>query len=345
MKKVVARGTEEGSQALETLLREKDLPYRVITNTLGPMTVTAYVPDEMLDDLLSRIKMTPGFAERNSLIEVSSPDFVISPVLEEMKGAKAPEQPIPDKPVIEQLMESAEPHTVLDANKVMLAAIAGVVALIGLFLNNVGIIIGAMLISPLLGPIYAFAVNTATGNSGKVLDCVRVIAALLLMVIVISFVTTFLLALVTDIPLTPEITSRLSANPIFVVMAFLLGFATIAALSKGIPEGVAGVAVAAALLPPAVVFGIALRLAPASAVAALTLTLQNIVGLILGGVTAVILLGVRPRGYFEQWKAKQFIRRVLWILVILAILIIILSFLVGWLSPAIIPGVAGSRIP
>jgi uncharacterized membrane protein len=111
-------------------------------------------------------------------------------------------------------------------------------------------------------------------------------------------------------------------------MAVLLGFATIVALSKGIPEGVAGVAVAAALLPPAVVFGIALRLAPGSAPAALTLTFQNIIGLIVGSIVAVILLQIRPRGFFEQWKAKQFIKQVLWILAILIVLIVILSFLV-----------------
>jgi len=338
MKKVVARGTEEGARAIEELIREKSLPYRLLVSTLEPATVTVYVPDEMLDDLLARIKDFPGFGERSSIIEVSSPDFVVSPLLEELKaGKKTKQEKIAEKPVIEQLVESAEPHGVLDTNKVVLAAIAGLVALTGLFLNNVGIVIGAMLISPLLGPIYAFAVNTATGNSKNVLDDVRVLAALLLMVIAISFATTYLLSRVTVLSVTPEIASRLAAPPVFVVMAFLLGFATIAALSKGIPEGVAGVAVAAALLPPAVAFGIALVLAPAGAPAALTLTLENVIGLVLGGVVAVIILGVRPRGFFEQWKARQVIRRVLWILAILFVLILILSLLVGLIAPPQLP--------
>ncbi len=328
MKRIIVYGTAASTETIQSLLKEYALPSSVTSSLTGPETITIYVPDDKLDDLLVKIKDLPGMSENDSIIEVASPNFVISPKLEALKTVKAkPEQPR-EKPVIEQLVESAEPHTVLDINKVILAAIAGVVALIGLLLNNVGIIIGAMLISPLLGPIYAFSVNTAIGNSKNVLNCVKIIAVLILMVISISFVTTFFLSLVMPVTVTPEITSRLNANPVFVIMAALLGFATILALSKGIPEGVAGVAVAAALLPPAVVFGIALVLVPGHAASALTLTLQNVIGLIIGSVVAVVLLDIRPRGFYDQWLAKKFIKRVLWILAILIILIIILSFLV-----------------
>ncbi len=328
MKRIIVYGTAAGSDALQSLLKERALPFSVVSTHQGSTTVTIYVLDDMLEDLLSKIKDLPGMNETESIIEVASPNFVISPLLEDLKTVKARPEQSKEMPTIEQLVESAEPHTVLDVNKVVLAAIAGVVALIGLLMNNVGIIIGAMLISPLLGPIYAFAVNTAVGNSKNVLNCVKILVALLLMIISISFVTTLFLSFITLITVTAEITSRLNANPVFVVMAILLGFATILALSKGIPEGVAGVAVAAALLPPAVAFGIALVLVPGQAISALTLTLQNVIGLIIGAVVGVVLLHVRPRGSYDQWVAKKFIKRVVWILAILIILIIILSFLV-----------------
>ena len=329
MKKIIVRGTERSAYAVQELLKENTLPHMAESGPGEPTVITIYVPDDMLEGLLSEIKELPDLTERESFIEVTSPDFVISPLLDELKTKNAehgPEQP-KERPIIEELIESAEGHTNLDTSTVLLAAIAGVVALIGLFLNNVGIIIGAMLISPLLGPIYAFAVNTAVGNSRNVLKCVKVLAVLVLMVIAISFVTTFLLSLIIPLPVTSEISSRLNANPIFILMAVLLGFATIFALSERIPEGVAGVAVAAALLPPAAVFGISLSLLPDRAAAALTLTLQNVIGLIIGSVGAVILLRIRPRGFFEQWRAQQFIRRVLWILALLILFILVLSFL------------------
>jgi len=55
---------------------------------------------------------------------------------------------------------------------------------------------------------------------------------------------------------------------------------------------------------------------------------QNVTGLIIGSVVAVVLLDVRPRGSYDQWVAKRFIKRVLWILAVVIILILILSFLV-----------------
>jgi len=49
--------------------------------------------------------------------------------------------------------------------------------------------------------------------------------------------------------------------------------------------------VAAALLPPAVVIGIALGLAPWSAIRAVTLTLRNVFGLVTGTLIALIVPG------------------------------------------------------
>jgi uncharacterized hydrophobic protein (TIGR00341 family) len=197
-----------------------------------------------------------------------------------------------------------------------------------LFLNNIGVVIGAMLISPLLGPIYAFSVNVAIGNSIKVFRCMKIITSLILMIVFISFIATLALSFITTVTITPEISSRLTAAPIYVVMAGLLGFATILAMIKGIPEGIAGVAVAAALLPPAVVVGIALVLAPESALKAVSLTLQNVFGLITGSLIALIAFQVRPRRFAEQWRAKQFLKQVVWVLAVLIILIVIISYLV-----------------
>ena len=49
----------------------------------------------------------------------------------------------------------------LDFQLIILTLLAGIVALFGLFLNNVAVIIGAMVISPLLEPIYAGTVFLA----------------------------------------------------------------------------------------------------------------------------------------------------------------------------------------
>ena len=99
-------------------------------------------------------------------------------------------------------------------------------------------------------------------------------------------------------------------------------------LSEGIPEGIAGVAIAAALLPPAVVTGISLALFPAGAVKAIVLTLQNVIGLIAGSIIGVIFLHIGPRDIFAQIQSRQVIVRVVWFLAILILFLMIISFLV-----------------
>jgi uncharacterized hydrophobic protein (TIGR00341 family) len=295
-------------------------------DSVGRMMITAYMPDSLLEGFTSRMQSFADDVNRRIVVEVTSPDFVISPILDEIKAKLVPKKP-KEKPPIERLVDATEPYVVLDWDKAILAAIAGVVALIGLFLNNIGVIIGAMLISPLLGPIYALAINIAAGNMSQVGKCVKVLIALLGMIILFSILTTATLSSFMTLPLTSEIQSRMVASPVYIVMAILLGFATILALSKGIPEGIAGVAVAAALLPPAVVVGIAAVIARAGLLKALLLTLQNIFGLGLGSILAVTALHIHPRDSYGEWRAKRFLMRIAWILVVIFIILLVISFL------------------
>jgi len=64
----------------------------------------------------------------------------------------------------EKILATTELNTRLDQEKFTLAALAGIMAMIGLFLNNTSIVIGTMLISPLLGPIYALTVFVAVSD-------------------------------------------------------------------------------------------------------------------------------------------------------------------------------------
>lgn len=347
MKKVII--TVPKGKAAEISKKFKDILYS-IEEEENVVRVTLFVPDDMLDEMIAETNGTLGPDKESSrplwtgsipyfetsaaeddrvtLVEVSTPDFVISPFIDQIKKRFSSKNRKEEKAPIEKILASIEDHSEFDTNKIILAAIAGIVALIGLFLNNVGVIIGAMLISPLLGPIYALAISIAVGDLKKTLTCLEILGVFVLMLVSIAAVATFLLSLFIPLPLTPEISSRMDSNAVYIVMATLLGIATILALSKGIPEGIAGVAIAAALLPPAVVTGISLVLAPEGAFRALTLTLQNVVGLITGSVIGVVFMHIGPRDLFSQYRSKQVLTRVAWILAVIILLLVILSFLV-----------------
>jgi uncharacterized hydrophobic protein (TIGR00341 family) len=345
MKKVVIELPKGKSDKIQAQF--KDTLYSVYERE-NSTRFTFYVPDDMLEELIHHTNgsikvmsdyhpimkgIIPDYAElpkeddRITLVEVSTPDFVISPFIEKLKKTSGYSRK-KNKTPIEKIIASTEQYTEFDQNKIILAAIAGLVALIGLFLNNVGVIIGAMLISPLLGPIYALAVYVAIGDIKTTLRCIQILGVMVFLLVIIAAFAAFALSLVMTLPLTPEILSRQNPNAAYILMAVLLGFATMIALEKGIPEGIAGVAIAAALLPPAVVTGISLALFPEGAVRAAILTLQNIVGLIAGSIIGVLFLHIGPRDLLSQGMSRQMLTRFAWILGILIGLLVIISFIV-----------------
>jgi len=343
MKKVVIEVPKDKSEIIQAKFR--DALYSVKEGEKSTR-FTLYIPDDMLDDLIHQTGgsiqkqsrpiwtgIIPDYEtaskedDRITLIEVSTPDFVISPFVEKLKEQFGYTKKRSTTP-IEQIIAETESLAEFDQNKLILAAIAGIVALIGLFLNNIGIIIGAMLLSPLLGPIYAVAVYVAVGDVRTTMRCIGILGLMVFMLVSIAALATYALSFVIPLTLTPEILSRQDPNAIYILMAVLLGFATMIALSKGIPEGIAGVAIAAALLPPAVVTGLSIALFPAGAAKAAILTLQNIVGLIAGSIIGVLFLHIGPRDFFAQGLSRQLIIRGLWLLAILIVFLVIISFLV-----------------
>ncbi len=66
--------------------------------------------------------------------------------------------------LLQELLDLAPRADILDSQFVVLTVLAGLVALGGLFLNSIAVIIGAMVISPLLEPIYAATVFLANGS-------------------------------------------------------------------------------------------------------------------------------------------------------------------------------------
>jgi uncharacterized hydrophobic protein (TIGR00341 family) len=321
MKKVIITARKENFEKIEPIL--KDI-FHFLNEEDDLVRITIYIHDEGLDDLINKLHDTVDKRYKESMIEVFTPDFIISPALK--RAEKKIEKP-KEKTPVEKLIYSTKPHLRLDIGKIALTSVAGIIALTGLFMNNVAIIIGAMLLSPLLGPIYAFSINTAVGRARDAFKSIGNLGILLLMVIVLSYLATLFISPFIELSLTQEILVRMSSSFIYILMALLLGFASILALSKGISESIAGVAIAAALLPPAVVTGISFFLYPLSAINPLTLTLENVLGLMAGSLSATLLLDIGPRKYYERVVAKKFIARTFLVLIILLALLFVFSLL------------------
>lgn len=124
-----------------------------------------------------------------------------------------------------------------------------VIASIGLNLNSTAVVIGAMLISPLMGPILGVGLSIGTND----IDTLKRSMVNLGLMLGLSLFTSFLFF---SIPLfqeeTKELISRTQPNVLDVLIAISGGLALIIAISRPQPQTntVAGVAIATALMPP-----------------------------------------------------------------------------------------------
>lgn len=232
-----------------------------------------------------------------------------------------------DKKTTEEFKTLTEPSVELKTNLVFMIAIASAVALVGLFANNASLVIGAMLLSPLLGPITAFSFNAAVGQPKKMYKAAKSGLILTLVIITIGAGLTAIALSFMELEITPEILARTEMTPVFLVVAILLGLAGGIAMSSDIPGILVGVAIAAALVPPAVVTGISIAMLDYDMfINSLTLTIANILGLVLGTMIVFFALGVTPRKYYEQEQAKKYQTYTIIIFVVMSITLGILTF-------------------
>lgn len=129
------------------------------------------------------------------------------------------------------------------------------IATLGLVLSSPAVIIGAMLISPLMGPILASGLALAAGD---LLLGIRSLANIVLSCLAAVLFSALLVALLPFKDVTPEIAARTQPNTLDLVIAFFSGavgsIATCKKL-KGIATSIPGVAIAVALMPPLCVVG------------------------------------------------------------------------------------------
>jgi uncharacterized hydrophobic protein (TIGR00271 family) len=151
--------------------------------------------------------------------------------------------------------------TLLDPSYWLQILFAAGIATLGLILNSPAVIIGAMLISPLMGPILAAGLALATGDI--ILGLRAIVNLALSCMVAVAFAVT-LVALLPFKEMTGEIAARTQPNTLDLVVALFSGaIGSIATCkeAKGIVTSIPGVAIAVALMPPLCVVGYGIGIA------------------------------------------------------------------------------------
>ncbi|MGM9764399.1 MAG: TIGR00341 family protein [Candidatus Cryptobacteroides sp.] len=128
-------------------------------------------------------------------------------------------------------------------------AVAIIIASVGLNVNSIPVIIGAMLISPLMGPIFGIGLGLGITDT----ELLKQSAKNLLVMMIISLLTSFIYFLITPLNLTnpTELLARTNPTIYDVLIALFGGFAGILEQCRKEKGTVfSGVAIATALMPP-----------------------------------------------------------------------------------------------
>lgn len=213
---------------------------------------------------------------------------------------------------------SIEKGIVFRGTNLWILIFAIVVASVGLNMNSTAVIIGAMLISPLMGPINGIGYSVATYNIGLLKRSLKNFGFAVGASIIASFLY-FALSPVSTAQ--SELLARTSPTIYDVIIALFGGFAGIIAMcSKQKGNVIPGVAIATALMPPLCTVGYGLAIGnPAYFLGAFYLFTINTVFIALASmiVTQVLKFPVQP---FISERFKKMTKYVLWAVIAVTVL-------------------------
>jgi len=200
------------------------------------------------------------------------------------------------------------------------------VASVGLNANSIPVVIGAMLISPLMGPILGFGMSIAIND----LQTLKRSLINFIVMVLLSVITAYLFF--AFFPLreeSSELLSRTSPDIRDVLIAFFGGLALIIAKTKKgtISSVIFGVAIATALMPPLCTVGYGLAIGNISfSLGAMYLFMINSLYIVLATYLVIKLLGF-PMINYANSKRRTLIARIVTFFSILMIIPAFITFM------------------
>jgi uncharacterized hydrophobic protein (TIGR00271 family) len=209
-----------------------------------------------------------------------------------------------------------------------LMALSVGLATLGLIADSAAVIIGAMVVAPLMGPV--LGVSAAIVRGWPTRGFQQAVVVLVAAGGAIALAAIIALALASFETPPEELLARTEPNVRDLGVAMLAG--TVGAYTivrREAAEAMAGAAIAVALVPPLATVGISLQFGRLDmAVGALLLVLANVTGVMFAGAITFIFVGFVPGMTLAQ-GAGQILRGVRWV----ALAAILMVFPLQWSGP------------
>jgi uncharacterized hydrophobic protein (TIGR00271 family) len=189
----------------------------------------------------------------------------------------------------------------------ILVAVSTLIASFGLISNSTAVVIGAMLVAPLMTPIFGISLALVRGEPHLLGRAARAEIVGVVAAVSMGF---FLGTLLGNIEATPEMLSRTRPNLFDLIVAVLAGFAGAYALvDEKISPALPGVAIATAIVPPLANSGLCLALGEIhGGIGSFLLFFANFLSILIVASAVFVLSGMAKR-YGAQAKKIVFARR------------------------------------
>ena len=152
----------------------------------------------------------------------------------------------------EEVYSKAQESATFNRPQWLLMGLSSAIAAYGLMLDNIAVVIGAMMLAPVLSPIVSSSISLTVGDSSLLKESLFTGLGGGLLAIIISGISV--------IPFNPVVNSTMnlivSAGLPNLLLSLFVGSAAALAFVTGYRDQIAGVAVAVALVPPLAAAGI-----------------------------------------------------------------------------------------
>jgi uncharacterized hydrophobic protein (TIGR00341 family) len=314
MRKISITIPAEETKKLVGILEETGYEFTVVEGKNTNLITMTVHPDDV-GPLITDLQKE-GIGRVTGTIYVSAVELVVPYKPHRMKKEGA------SRIAIEELYRDVEEGSKLNRNYIIFIVLSAILSSLGLLNNNVVAVIASMVIAPLMGPIIGTSLGTVLSDKKLFKEGLKAEVLGLVLSIAVGFIIGYVYP---EAEVTTEILLRASPTIFDVGLAIVSGSAAALCFTSGIATALVGIAIAAALMPPAcnVGLGVALQrydIALGSAI----LLLTNIFSINITALVIFWIKDVKPTLSLRRKKLAKGLARKRGLLVVIAILVLCL---------------------
>ncbi|RKQ35525.1 TIGR00341 family protein [Oceanobacillus halophilus] len=312
----------------DSLQEHPHMSYWVSTESKERMLIRVLVETKNTEEILNYLENVSNLVEGFEVMLFPVQTYITRVTDEEKEQRREEKEEEANKlqrASRQELIGSIQKSSHITLTYTLLVIISAVVVTIGFIQNSQAVIIGAMVIAPMLGPVISMAFSSILGNFPLLRSSSLTLTYAVVIVVGISIVFTFFFPVPMD---SSEFATRTHVNISDIVLALASGTAGALSILNRLPGSLVGVMVAVALLPPTVVLGMTIGSGMwQEAFGSFLLLMGNINSVILAAIIVFSVSGIRPVKWDEVDKARTSRKlSILFVSLVIILLVIIITF-------------------